>query len=543
MESPARKSRWPWYPAASLAVWFLICAAALVYLESFRAPRTFFFDEWEFLFVRRSGGVGAFLKPHEGHLSILPVAAYKAMFALFGMDRYRPYRFMGLLAHVLVATTVYRYVRLRLGDIAGIAAGALVLLLGSGWQNIFWPFQIGYLGSVAAAVIAWQALDRRSSTATIVASVALGVALACSGLGISIWVGTAARMAGERAWQRMVRVLAPSAVLYACWYFAYGEPQGSIDNLAKVPRFVVDSAANSFAGLAGRDLLWGRLLVGVLIGFGVAVALVSRRIAVAAVAPVATIVANWVLTAYARVGQVEPGASRYVYVGAVMLILVIADIARPFEYRWVRYTIAGCAVLGIWGNEWVLSAGAGGLRDTTALTRAELRALEWAPFADRTYQPDPQRMPWVTAGRYLDAAADLGSAAASDGEVEVADERTKHEVDRVSLEIMGVLSPEYLTAGLPAAHDPLGECQLVPVGADGRASVGYLIEPGDRVSIVAGEAAVDLRLRRYSPGFATAPTLVVAPGGTVSLVLGNDAAPIRSWSAELSSPAAFEVCR
>ncbi len=527
-----------------MAAWCLVCLAVLVHLDSFHAPQTFFFDEWAFLFDRRSGGIGAFLDPHNGHLSVLPVAAYRVMFSVFGMDRYRPYRMMGLLVHVAVATSVYRYARTRLGDVAGMALGSLVLLLGSGWQNIFWPFQIGYMGSVAAGVIAWTALDRRDRRGTAVASVAVGIALACSGLGIAIFAGTAARLAAERSWRRMVRVLTPSAVAYGAWYLVYGESQGSADNIARVPRFVVDSAANSFAGLAGRDLLWGRLLVGVLIGFAVALVVVGRHIAVTVLAPAVTAVTNWVLTGYSRSDQVDPNASRYVYVGAVLLILVIADVARPFQRRSVRYSVAGLAVLGIWGNTWILDAGAGGLRETTAVTRSELRALEWARPVDPAYRPDTQRMPQVVAGKYFDAADDLGSPAASDGEVLVAAEATRQEVDRVALEVMGLRSPDpTVTAVLPHVSEPKAGCVPATSGADRFLVYEGVIDGGGNLDLSAGESSVEVRLRRYSATLPSAPILLVSPGDTVSLTLGRDTAPEQRWTVELRSQTAFEVCR
>ena len=128
-ESPRRSARTTTWLRHNLdwICWVVIALVALVILERLRAPTTFFFDEWAFVFDRRSGGLDSLLEGHNGHLSILPVIAYRIGFWLFGLDHYRPFRVGGLLVHVAVATLVFRYVRLRLGQLAGIAAGVLVL--------------------------------------------------------------------------------------------------------------------------------------------------------------------------------------------------------------------------------------------------------------------------------------------------------------------------------------------------------------------------------------------------------------------------------
>ncbi len=526
-----------------LTAWVLVAGAALVHLDTFQAPRTFFFDEWAFVFDRRSGGLSTFLEPHNGHLSALPVAAFRLLFGVFGMDRYRPYRLMGLLVHVAVATAAYRYCRARLGEIAGIATGALVLWLGIGWQNIFWPFQIGYMGSVASGIVAWNLLAWRSRRGDVGAAIAIVVSLSCSGLGISIAAGTGALLVAERAWRRILVVLSPSVVLYGIWYLAYGTSQGQGSNVPRLPRFVVDSAAGAAGGLFGRDLLWGRLLAGVLVGFGVALVCTRRRLPVTLIAPAVAAIVNWALTGYSRADEVPPDASRYAYVGAILVLLVAVDVCRPFERRVVRYAVAAVALMGIWGNAAVMDVGAGGLQSVTAVTRAELRALEWAAAAvDVSYRPDTSRMPQVVAGEYLDAMADLGSAAASDGEIAVASEETRAEVDRVTLEIAGVRGLDGGVTTLPASADPPAACGAeVPV-ADGVAAAAVSVTGGQRLVIVAGPAVVEVRLRRYASSFATGPTVMAAAGGSALLTVPLDTAPVQTWMVEARSSTGFQLC-
>src|SRR5262245_7279064 len=119
----------------TIAAWIGLCAIALFILDRLFAPRTFYYDEWTTVLDRRNGGLDSFLMSHNGHLSLVPVIVFRTFFAIFGLDHYHPYRLAGLLVHIAVATLVFVYVRSRLGAIAALAFGSLVLLLGAGWED------------------------------------------------------------------------------------------------------------------------------------------------------------------------------------------------------------------------------------------------------------------------------------------------------------------------------------------------------------------------------------------------------------------------
>ena len=58
-------------------------ALAIVWLA--RGWDLFFYDEWGTIFYRRSGGLDAFLAPHNGHLQAVVIAVYRALFATVGL--------------------------------------------------------------------------------------------------------------------------------------------------------------------------------------------------------------------------------------------------------------------------------------------------------------------------------------------------------------------------------------------------------------------------------------------------------------------------
>ena len=90
----------------------------------------------------------------------MPVLVYKLLFSTVGIDSYLPYRVLGLAMHCGVVVLLFSYARRRVGDVLALAAAAAILLLGTAWQDVLWPFQIGFLGSLAAGIGALLALDR-----------------------------------------------------------------------------------------------------------------------------------------------------------------------------------------------------------------------------------------------------------------------------------------------------------------------------------------------------------------------------------------------
>ena len=133
---------------------------------------------------RRDWTVGTFLEPHNEHLSLVPVAVYKLLFVTVGIDDYAPYRTAVLLVHVLCVALLFLLVRRRVGDLLGAIVVLPILFLGTAWQDLLWPFQIGYLASVAAGLGMLLALERRDRAGDIVASVLIAVALASSSIGL-----------------------------------------------------------------------------------------------------------------------------------------------------------------------------------------------------------------------------------------------------------------------------------------------------------------------------------------------------------------------
>ena len=536
-----------------VVVWMVLCGAAVWRLLRLRAPETFFFDEWSFVLDRRTLSARTLLSPHNGHLSIVPVIAYRLLFALFGMRHYTAYRIAGLLVHVAVASMIYRYVRQRIGEVGGLASGSAFLLLGSGWQNILWPFQLGFMGSIAAGIGAWLLVGRDKRVADLVASGLVLLSLSCSGLGIAVLVGTGAFLVTGRKVGRVIRVCLTPAVIYGIWYVKYGESQGQVSNLARIPRFVLESGGFASGGLFGRDLLWGRVIFGLCLGVGVGLLVAKARLQRSMLAPAVALLSNWVLTGYSRAQFGDPGASRYVYVGAAFLILTMADILRHFPRRLLHVGVPIFAILSVAGNTKPLHDGANGLRETTAVTRSELRAIEWA--GDRIaegYVPDKQRMPQLEGRKFFLATSALGSPAATDAEVAQAPNSTRSAVDRISVEALvnvvptdrlqesAVTSALVVTASSAVVNS--GMCSEVLPSAAGPAKIELAMHLAPGFALRSGSSGVKILLRRYSDSYPESPSFSVEPALDAVVSIAPDAGPYQEWNVQILSDSGFSVC-
>src|SRR5579862_8876922 len=239
---------------ATVALALLMAASALLLLYVGRRL-TFFYDEWTFIVVRRGSSLGSYLDPHNGHLSLFPVLVYKALFATVGLRHYLPYRLVGVAMHLLCCGLLYVIVRRRLGPVGALLPTAILLFLGTAWQDLLWPFQIGYFGSIAGGLGALAVLDTDPPLRrTWPAAALLTWSILSSGVGIPFLFAAAALLLIRRAGWRHFWVVALPAVVYLAWYVGWGGgEQTNRAALLGAPQYIADAAAGAVAGLTGLD--------------------------------------------------------------------------------------------------------------------------------------------------------------------------------------------------------------------------------------------------------------------------------------------------
>ncbi len=371
-----------------------------------------FFDEWSFVLDRRAWTASAFLHPHNEHISVLPVLVYKLWFGIFGLAHHWMLRAVLAALYVGCGVVVYLLARRRVGPWAAVLAGALVLVMGRAAQNIVWAFQIGFVGSVLAGLLAFLALDRRGRRGEVLACAALVASVLCSSLGIPFAIGIAAELAVTR--RRALWVPAVPLAVYAAWWLGYGRGTSTITttSVEQATTWAYDAAATAAAGAAGLSLEWGRtLLVLMVVAVVWQVARATPQVTPRLLGLVVVAVTFWGLTGAARSVGIAATESRYITLGAVMLILVAVELLRGTRLTRTALVVGAAFVLvaGLASVPWARDYSRG-VRAATGEMDAELGALTLVgSSAPAAYRPDPALAPQLTAGRFLDAVRDLGS--------------------------------------------------------------------------------------------------------------------------------------
>lgn len=543
----------PW-PGIVLAAGMALTAAVLIYAGR---ELTFFYDEWDFILGRRGGGLESLLEPHNEHLSLVPVVAYKVLGSIVGLEQYIAYRLVVVGLHLLAAGLVFRIVKARLGAWEGVLAAGFLLGLGAAWQDLLWPFQIGFIGSVVAGLGALISLDRGTRRADVTAAALAGGALASSSLGVPILIGLAVELLAARrgGHRRLAVVVGPPFALYALWSLLYGRSALDGENLDAAAGWTVDAAGAAAGAVAGLELREGRvvllvLLVALVAGVATRRVRVTPRLAGLA----ATALAFWVLTALARADQVPPDASRYLYLGGVVVILAVAEALRSLPRpRWALAATALVLAAAAAANAVDLRDGARGLRATSDVVAAELAAVELAGDAvPPDYQPDPARAPQLRAGPYAAVVKDSRTSAADDPErLGEAGGAARFEVDRVLQELGAVTvspaSPGRRAGAAPAVErasgarvSPSAGCLRVAPAGGARAEVD-LVLPAAGLDVVRSRSPVELRARRYFEQFAQGPVGRLGLGAPASVIPRADKAKV-PWRLRVSATAPLALC-
>jgi hypothetical protein len=458
MEKTARRIRE--HPAVVLAAGAMLLSAAL--LLHWLSRLTFWRDEWNFLLHRRGWTVGTFLDPAVEHLSTIPILLYKVQLEIFGMSSPRSYQVIAVLGFLASITLLFIYVRLRVGEWLALAAILPILYLGPSWDDLLFPYQIGFFGSVACGLGALLCLDGPSRGRDIAATVLLTVGLLFSDAGLPFVAAAAVSVGLDRERLRRAYVPVVPAVLWVIWYLGWGHTADtfvSLHNAANVPSYVLDGVSSSLATWLGLNvplgdvrassLDWGRPLL--VLAIAVAAWRLHRlgRIPGQLLVALTVLVGFWALTGLNTSVFGLPTVGRYQYIGVIGLVLVAAELARGLEIRrWATVAVLAVAVLAAVANVSRLKDAAHGLQGIAQQQRGGLAALELArdqvdPSVSLTEDNSGvDYLGLLDAGSYLSAVDAFGSPAYSAAELPNAPEAGRVAADKVSaLALRVALSP------------------------------------------------------------------------------------------------------
>jgi hypothetical protein len=307
----------------ALAVHVLVLVGGLLALLSFDRGQWFYGDEWAFLGHRGlAGAERSVWAPHNEHWSTGPILIYRALYALYGVRTYVPYIVVLLLLHIVAAHLLWRLL-LHIGVRPPIATAlaTVFVLLGAGYENLMWAFQIGFVGSVALGLGGLLLVNHegpwgRRDVAGWLVSV---IGLMFSGISVTMVVVAGLAVLLRRGWrQALLTVSVPSAV-YLVWLVLIGHHdvangERSLHDVVTYPEFIwtgLRSAVDQTVGLPGAGLV---------IVVGLTLLLLHRRRQSAGPAAPAFACALGALVLFAMIaigrtglGVEQAEVSRYVY--------------------------------------------------------------------------------------------------------------------------------------------------------------------------------------------------------------------------------------
>jgi hypothetical protein len=551
----------------AFAVAALACGLLLFHLTR---DTSFWADDWTWIARRRGDTVNAFLSPYNGHLSLVPIAIYRLMFAVFGLGSYTPYRTLVICLSVGVAALVFAYARIRVGGLLALLLAASMLFLGPGWQQTMWGFQVPWLLVSAAGISALMLLDRGDRWGDVAACGLILFAIVSTSLAVAVSIGIAVDIAlHRRRWRDAWIVVIPWAA-YAAWTGYYHPSQLDLTRITDVPLNVLKGGAAALSDLAGLSgvspssetgtslTYGGPLLVlasALLIGTG-ARGRFNRR----AVSLLVTLIVFVVSVTLAHDGLAGVLSSRYVYVYCLLTTLLIAELARGVRLSQpMQWALCLVTALAIASNVGAMRAFGNYLRQSGEQTNGALAALE----LDRASVP-PDTLarvalyPFIklSARSYFAAADALGTPAFTAEQLPHADFSAQSAADAQliadgTIALRGVTRLPAPAATAPAVEGSsnghasrTGGCvrflpsAAVPAGATGTVAVTVAAGP-DAVSVRGTGAPMTVSIRRFAPAFTALGT--VAAGASALVLVGHDAAT-EPWHLELQSLSAMRVC-
>jgi hypothetical protein len=315
----------------------------------------FFQDDWEFLANRDGGSFASLMRPHNEHWSTLPVIAYRLLWTVFGLRTYVPYQALSIVTH-LAAAVLLRILMRRAGVhpwLATAAAGAFVLF-GSGFQDITWGFQFGYVAPIVLGSIQLILTDhddrigRRDALGLLFGA----LALMCSGTAVTMVAVVGIAVLIRRGIVPALVQVVPLAVMYLVWWVDYGRegaPHHGRPGVRSFVDFVIRGLRTLVESLTEYRLV-AVLLVLVVLG-GVVIGALDRppdwrkRYAV----PIAMAIGCVLFFSITAIGRAaasvsDASKSRYIHIGLALVLPATAVALDALARRW-HVLLAPLAVL------------------------------------------------------------------------------------------------------------------------------------------------------------------------------------------------------
>lgn len=533
----------------------LFCAAVAIsggVLLTWLSDLTFWRDEWAFILNRRGSSIDTYLDPFVEQLLAIPVASYKLLIALFGIESPVPFQIASTFAFLASVVVLWIYLRRRVGEWLALAGVLPILFLGPSWDDLLFPFQISFFGSMACGIGALLALERSNRQGDVIACALLAVGLFCSHVGIPFVIAATIDVGLTRERLRRAFVVVIPTALWFVWYLGWGRHAQnfvSFHNFSTLPGYVADGFSSSLSTLLGlavpRDeapitsLDWGRPLLVIALAAGAwrvwraGIMAFHRRLW----AVLAMGLAFWVLTGLNATFFGQATSGRYQYMGTIFILLIAAELLRGVHvHRWIVGAALGVSLLATVANFSYLHDNANGLAGIAEKEKGGLAALELTRGAvapDFELTEDNSGVDYlgaVDAGPYFSAIDAYGSPAYTPAELASSSEQSRVAADMVFAAALGVaLEPVASASGVP--------CMTVRVGPGPEI---VALPPGGAV-LTARDGSPRVALRRYATDEFPVPLGRLHAGRPTRLAIPTDLSA-QPWQLSLVGRGRVSAC-
>jgi hypothetical protein len=562
------RRRWP-----ILLLGAAVAVSTLLLLHLGRG-QTLVVDQWGYLSAYRSWAPGSLLAPHNGHLIVLPLLVYKAMFEAFGIGSQLPYQLVTLGLSATVAVLLFLLIRDGIGEVLALAAATLILFYGAGADVILPTFQFPNQIGLASGLAMLLLLRRGDIWGDAAACLFLAMSLASFSIGLAFAAGAAVMLVfrpGGRllsgAWVWVVPGAAYAA--WVLWARKYNQDTIYVHNLKIVGSAFVDQLGAVLAGLTGLFTTpngpppnvgvpmirtdWAPALV---VGLAAILAVRLRRpprVSTTALAAVAVLTTYFLLVAIALNVFRNTSDTRLVYLGSVLVLLAVAELYAPYRpSQKVLAAVGVVFVVSMCANIAELGDSAKLLREQSAVNRAKLAAVGIAGEAVSPELPveEPPASMSFDVETLHELEAEFGSPAFSETELLAASPGARKAADEELVRALAI-EPRLdrsvkssaaadgieLRSALKGATKRRGAClELLPVpGTEMEALVRL---PVGGMAYATRDGVAEVSLGR----FADAPTVVLPQRrGSTTVRIPPDASR-RPWVAAVRASGPALVC-
>ncbi len=523
-------------------------AALLLYLSR---GTTFGIDELVWVYESPTLGPGDVLDPYNQALAVTTRILYKVVLEAVGAD-YLAFRLIWVGSALLSAGFLFAVVKRRIGAAPALAPAVLMLLFGS--AITYFTGAIGFIAmfAVAAGLAALLALEREDTLGDVAACLLLTVSIATFSVGLGFVVGVTISILLLRGRLSRLWIVAVPGALYGAWWLStVGATQSSVNefhlsNILLVPSYVVDALAASLAAVTGLSYGFGPSALGgggwgyvlaVLAVAALTVRIIRGKVPTSLWASLAIVLSVWILGGLVVSDLRPPDAPRYLYMGAIGVILVASAAATRVRFtKPVLVVLFAATAVSLATNLELLRQAAAAQREVySAKARAGFTMLELA--ADEvppTYVPPLPAFrlnpPAYGAARYLAAADRYGSFGLPLAELGTASLPVREFADRT---LVGAKQLELAPTPDDAAT---GSCRDHTAA---EASAGIELPSGGATLIAKDSSPASVNLGRFAPPSETVGRLRGDRPATLSIKPDADPQP---WTITVPAAGSVQVC-